>query len=106
MDKKQLVSSVLPEFFGQTKFESFTRQLNGWGFTRLYKQGPDNGCYYHEVRPYYLKVHCNWMSMYEYALIDRVFLEPFSVFFEGFLRSVTAKQYDTCLFVVQKKEVS
>ena len=46
------------------------------------------------------------MSMYEYALIDRVFLEPFSVFFEGFLRSVTAKQYDTCLFVVQKKEVS
>ena len=28
-DKEQLVRQVIPNFFGQSKYESFTRQLNG-----------------------------------------------------------------------------
>ena len=31
-----------------TKFESFTRQVNGWGFKRI-TQGPDLNSYYHEL---------------------------------------------------------
>jgi len=30
------------------KYESFTRQLNAWGFKRLYQSGSDSGCHYHE----------------------------------------------------------
>jgi hypothetical protein len=32
----------------QSKFESFTRQLNGWGFKRLYQAGNDFNAFYHE----------------------------------------------------------
>mmetsp|Transcript_13585 Transcript_13585/g.16498 ORF Transcript_13585/g.16498 Transcript_13585/m.16498 type:complete len:592 (-) Transcript_13585:174-1949(-) len=38
---------VLPRFFKQSKFMSFTRQLNLWGFKRITK-GVDSGAYYHE----------------------------------------------------------
>ncbi|KAL3803933.1 hypothetical protein ACHAWO_013736 [Cyclotella atomus] len=48
IDKNALVSQVCPHYFGQTKFESFTRQLSGWGFKRLHQSGPDFHCYYHE----------------------------------------------------------
>ena len=48
LNKKLLVEEVIPEFFGQSKFASFTRQLSGWGFKRLHQTGPDVGCYYHE----------------------------------------------------------
>jgi len=48
LNKKLLVDEVIPEFFGQSKFASFTRQLSGWGFKRLHQTGPDFGCYYHE----------------------------------------------------------
>ncbi len=46
-DKRLLVEEVIPKFFGQSKYPSFTRQLSGWGFKRLVR-GPDFGCYYHE----------------------------------------------------------
>lgn len=39
---------VLPRIFKQSKFTSFTRQLNLWGFKRITK-GPDAGAYYHEL---------------------------------------------------------
>jgi hypothetical protein len=39
---------VVPTFFAQSKFESFTRQLNGWGFKRLHQAGNDFSAYYHE----------------------------------------------------------
>ena len=42
------MSTVIPAYFGQTKFESFTRQLNGWGFKRLHRPGADFGCYYQQ----------------------------------------------------------
>lgn len=30
-DKDRLVDEVIPKYFVQTKYESFTRQLSGWG---------------------------------------------------------------------------
>jgi len=39
---------VVPTFFALRKFESFTRQLNGWGFKRLHQAGNDFSAYYHE----------------------------------------------------------
>mmetsp|Transcript_10317 Transcript_10317/g.21794 ORF Transcript_10317/g.21794 Transcript_10317/m.21794 type:complete len:393 (+) Transcript_10317:105-1283(+) len=48
IDKKRLVEEVLPGYYVCKKYESFSRQLNGWGFKRLHQHGPDFGCYYHE----------------------------------------------------------
>lgn len=48
LDKDLLVETVIPKYFGQSKFASFTRQLSGWGFKRLHQTGPDFGCYYNE----------------------------------------------------------
>ena len=52
---KLFASDILPRFFKQTKYLSFTRQLNLWGFKRISK-GIDGGAYYHELflrgRPY------------------------------------------------------
>lgn len=45
---QQLREVVLPRFFKQSKFMSFTRQLNLWGFKRITK-GTDAGAYYHEL---------------------------------------------------------
>ncbi|KAL7481176.1 hypothetical protein ACHAW6_006855 [Cyclotella cf. meneghiniana] len=47
-DKKLFVEKVVPKYFIQSKYESFTRQLSGWGFKRLHQSGPDFHCYYHE----------------------------------------------------------
>jgi len=47
-DTKLFVAEVLPRFFRQSKFMSFTRQLNLWGFKRITK-GVDSGAYYHEL---------------------------------------------------------
>ena len=41
------MSEVVPQFFVQRKYESFTRQLNGWGFKR-HQSGADFNAYYHE----------------------------------------------------------
>merc|ERR1719253_533374 len=46
-DKERLMSEVVPQFFVQRKYESFTRQLNGWGFKR-HQSGADFNAYYHE----------------------------------------------------------
>ena len=45
---KKFAEIVLPEYFGQTKFFSFQRQLNLYDFTRI-SEGPDKGAYYHEM---------------------------------------------------------
>lgn len=37
---------VIPQYFDQTKYTSFVRQANGWGFRRI-TQGRDQGSYYH-----------------------------------------------------------
>lgn len=48
LDRNRLVSEVLPKYYVCKKYESFGRQLNGWGFKRLHRTGTDFGCYYHE----------------------------------------------------------
>jgi len=45
---KTFASQVLPRFFKQSKYLSFTRQLNLWGFKRI-TRGKDTGAYYHEI---------------------------------------------------------
>mmetsp|Transcript_3463 Transcript_3463/g.7625 ORF Transcript_3463/g.7625 Transcript_3463/m.7625 type:complete len:203 (+) Transcript_3463:120-728(+) len=47
-NKDLLIREVAPKYFVQSKYESFTRQLNGWGFTRLHQSGNDFNAYYHE----------------------------------------------------------
>jgi hypothetical protein len=42
--KKAFASTVLPKYFKATKFTSFTRKLNRWGFTRV-TRGPEMGRY-------------------------------------------------------------
>lgn len=39
---------ILPLFFGNLKYRSFIRQVNGYGFQRL-SQGRDRNCYFHEL---------------------------------------------------------
>lgn len=48
LDKKEFLRKVAPSHFQISKFESFTRQVNGWGFKRI-TQGPDINSYYHEL---------------------------------------------------------
>ena len=47
-NKDLLVSDVVPKYFVQSKYQSFARQLNGWGFKRLQQAGNDFNAYYHE----------------------------------------------------------
>lgn len=51
---------VIPAYFEHSKFSSFIRQANGWGFRRMNRKGsPDRNSYYHEQflrgKPYLLK---------------------------------------------------
>jgi len=45
--KKKFASDVLPKYFKNSKYTSFTRKLNRWGFTRV-TRGPETGAYYHK----------------------------------------------------------
>lgn len=42
--KNSFSSDILPLYFGQAKYTSFTRRLKRWGFTRV----SNSGAYYHE----------------------------------------------------------
>jgi hypothetical protein len=55
---KVFVEQVLPTYFKQSKYTSFQRQLNLYGFRRLTGAGPDQGAYYHE---YFLR-HKDYLS--------------------------------------------
>ncbi|CAJ1958132.1 unnamed protein product [Cylindrotheca closterium] len=46
-DKDAFVEAIIPKYFSQTKYRSFQRLLNMWGFQRL-REGPRKGAYYHE----------------------------------------------------------
>lgn len=45
--KKKFSAEVLPRYFKQSKFTSFTRKLNRWGFARV-TRGPERGSYFHK----------------------------------------------------------
>ena len=47
-DPAKFVENVMPRFFQMTKFKSFLRQLNLWGFSRDRSKGQSNGSYYHK----------------------------------------------------------
>ena len=47
-DKKKFTETILPTYFKGTKYESFTRKLNRWGFTRTAK-GIETGAYSNKV---------------------------------------------------------
>jgi len=46
---KEFTEYILPRFFQQRKYASFQRQLNLYDFSRITRQGPDRGSYYHEL---------------------------------------------------------
>ncbi len=48
LQKKKFAAEVMPIYFKHSKFTSFTRKLNRWGFTRV-PRGPEAGSYYHKV---------------------------------------------------------
>ncbi|KAG7374851.1 HSF-type DNA-binding protein [Nitzschia inconspicua] len=51
---------VIPTYFEHSKFSSFIRQANGWGFRRIISKGGDRNSYYHELflrgRPHLIKL--------------------------------------------------
>lgn len=47
-DPKLFVRDIMPHYFNQTKFASFQRQLNIYGFQRI-SSGIDKGSYYHSL---------------------------------------------------------
>eukprot|EP00573_Skeletonema_grethae_P002933 CAMPEP_0201686122 /NCGR_PEP_ID=MMETSP0578-20130828/678_1 /ASSEMBLY_ACC=CAM_ASM_000663 /TAXON_ID=267565 /ORGANISM="Skeletonema grethea, Strain CCMP 1804" /LENGTH=622 /DNA_ID=CAMNT_0048170129 /DNA_START=128 /DNA_END=1996 /DNA_ORIENTATION=- len=47
LQKKKFATEVMPIYFKHSKFTSFTRKLNRWGFTRV-PRGPEAGSYYHK----------------------------------------------------------
>jgi hypothetical protein len=47
-DIDRFVSEIMPKYFKQSKWNSFARQLNLYGFVRI-SSGPDAGGYYHEL---------------------------------------------------------
>jgi hypothetical protein len=48
LQKRKFATEVMPMYFKHSKFTSFTRKLNRWGFTRV-TRGPESGAYYHKV---------------------------------------------------------
>jgi hypothetical protein len=53
---KEFVQYVMPQYFDQTKYESFRRQLNLYGFTRIVR-GQHRGVYSH---PLFRRDHKDW----------------------------------------------
>lgn len=47
-DTTKFMNEIMPKFFKQTKWNSFARQMNLYGFLRI-SSGPDAGGYYHEL---------------------------------------------------------
>ena len=48
LDSAKFNESVLSSRFNQSKYTSFVRQVNGWGFRRV-TVGPEANTYYHEL---------------------------------------------------------
>lgn len=47
-NRELLMTEVVPKYFTMKKYQSFQRQINGWGFQLLNQAGNDKGAYYHE----------------------------------------------------------
>ena len=55
------VEMYMKKMFNQTKFKSFQRQLNLWGFERI-QSGPDKGSYFHPMFVKGRKEYCQHLS--------------------------------------------
>lgn len=44
--KSKFITEVLPKYFKETQYASFTRKLTRWGFDRV-NRGPETGAFYH-----------------------------------------------------------
>lgn len=72
-DTKQFTKDILPRFFKQSKWTSFTRQLNLWNFQRI-TQGPDTGAYVSII----FGIFCNptqSLAHHSISLVPRALLE-------------------------------
>ncbi|KAL3798404.1 hypothetical protein HJC23_005057 [Cyclotella cryptica] len=49
MDKEEFTKTVLPKYFRETKFESFTRRIKRWGFHRMYTTRVKQVIYSHDL---------------------------------------------------------
>ena len=58
-DSERFEKEIIPKHFKLTKFSSFTRQVNGWGFKRICK-GKDKGGFYHTVSFLFLNCYSCW----------------------------------------------
>ncbi|EED87499.1 predicted protein [Thalassiosira pseudonana CCMP1335] len=48
VNKDLLAKTVCKRYWNHESYESFNRSLNGWGFKRLWRAGPETRQYYHE----------------------------------------------------------
>lgn len=64
-DHRAFVSTILPNYFDHNKYESFRRQLNLYGFTRI-SSGSSRGIYFH---PLFLKSD-RWMCQYVSRIVQ------------------------------------
>jgi len=60
-DKKQFSATILPRYFKQSKYTSFTRKLSRWSFVRV-NRGPLIGAYYHKLFQKDKPALCRMMS--------------------------------------------
>lgn len=49
VNKRAFEEEIIPVYFHQTKYASFTRQVNGWGFKRIMTDDRRGLVYYHEA---------------------------------------------------------
>mmetsp|Transcript_28913 Transcript_28913/g.44966 ORF Transcript_28913/g.44966 Transcript_28913/m.44966 type:complete len:271 (+) Transcript_28913:189-1001(+) len=49
LDAKAFEKKIMPQYFVMTKWSSFARQVNGWGFYRILVAGPDRDSYHNQL---------------------------------------------------------
>mmetsp|Transcript_13205 Transcript_13205/g.14862 ORF Transcript_13205/g.14862 Transcript_13205/m.14862 type:complete len:374 (-) Transcript_13205:185-1306(-) len=60
-DKRRFVNEILPRYFKDGQYTSFTRKLSRWKFTRM-SRGPYMGAYYHKLFRRDHRSLCSFMS--------------------------------------------
>lgn len=61
LDKRRFANEILPNYFKESQYTSFTRKLSRWKFTRV-SRGPYMGAYYHKNFRSDNRVLCKLMS--------------------------------------------